>query len=345
MYISIQFNNNFIYIIIFIIINVIQDLFNSKTIQYSDYFNEFFDDFILIFLIMFYLLEKYRTKNESVVKEEKKTKFTIFGKIKELSLKKIGLFFSSLISFSIYDYNQYKYKTKNNIDIFVIFILFFILLKLFIFKEQVYSHQILSMCIIIITLFCSTLYNNKELHFQIYNILLILSYYSLSFSLLLMKYINTVYFINIYLIATICGVFRAILFFSIKYKRIKGLYKFVLNNLLIDIVYFIIFLINKVVFFKIISILNPLHPILIEYIITFIIDMKYIDLVNIIIILLCTIFSLIYFEIIILNFCGLNKNIKENIIKREKIETFNELIVDSDIASINEFYNYIFYNN
>ena len=53
---------------------------------------------------------------------------------------------------------------------------------------------------------------------------------------------------------------------------------------------------------------------------------KEFNLLNLILILLSLIFSLIYSEIIILNFCDLNKNIKENIIEREKNERLQELI-------------------
>ena len=43
-----------------------------------------------------------------------------------------------------------------------------------------------------------------------------------------------------------------------------------------------------------------------------------------------TISYLIYLEIITLNFCDLNKNIKDNIIQREKNEKIKELISESD---------------
>ena len=56
---------------------------------------------------------------------------------------------------------------------------------------------------------------------------------------------------------------------------------------------------------------------------------KEFNLLNLILILLSLIFSLIYSEIIILNFCDLNKNIKENIIERGKTEIVKELISDS----------------
>ena len=39
----------------------------------------------------------------------------------------------------------------------------------------------------------------------------------------------------------------------------------------------------------------------------------------------CIIISLIYLEILILNFCNLNKGIKDNIIKRSKEEIIKEL--------------------
>ena len=51
---------------------------------------------------------------------------------------------------------------------------------------------------------------------------------------------------------------------------------------------------------------------------------------DLILVLLTIIFILIYLEIIILNFCGLNENIKENIIEKEENEIIQELISDTD---------------
>ena len=62
---------------------------------------------------------------------------------------------------------------------------------------------------------------------------------------------------------------------------------------------------------------------------------KEFNLLNLILILLSLIFSLIYSEIIILNFCDLNKNIKENIIERGKNEIVKELISDSESENNN----------
>ena len=97
-------------------------------------------------------------------------------------------------------------------------------------------------------------------------------------------------------------------------------------------------LVDNFLFFKIVSILNPFNTILIDNITTVIFEMiitKDFNHLNIILLLLSIIFSLIYSEIIILNFCDLNKNIKENIIERGKNEIVKELISDSESENNN----------
>ncbi len=97
-------------------------------------------------------------------------------------------------------------------------------------------------------------------------------------------------------------------------------------------------LVDNFLSFKIVSILNPFHAILIDNITTVIFEMiikKDFNHLNIILLLLSIIFSLIYLEIIILNFCDLNKNIKENIIERGKNEIVKELISDSESENNN----------
>ncbi len=100
------------------------------------------------------------------------------------------------------------------------------------------------------------------------------------------------------------------------------------------ILYFIMMLINNFYFYKIISILNAFHPLMIDYLTSIILEMVIIEEVKLndsILLLLTIIFILIYLEIIKLNFCSLNENIKENIIERGENEIIKELIdTDSD---------------
>ena len=97
--------------------------------------------------------------------------------------------------------------------------------------------------------------------------------------------------------------------------------------------------------FKIISKLTPLHSLVIDFSALIIADiiMNKNTIKDNIITGICIISSLIYLEILILNFCNLNENIKTNIIKRGENEMNNES--DNDISSLNQkiiFDEYIF---
>ena len=90
-------------------------------------------------------------------------------------------------------------------------------------------------------------------------------------------------------------------------------------------------MIIKFLLYKIILTLSPLHSEMIYYISSTIIKIKLEknSIVDYIIFGLCIISSLIYLEILILNFCQFNKNIKENIILRGEKEIIQELASQS----------------
>ena len=89
------------------------------------------------------------------------------------------------------------------------------LIEIIIFKKEFYSHQIISFIIFII-LYFYTFYQQ----FKLFYILDILQYYSYSLSLNLIKYINTKYFINIYLLASIHGITVLIALLIQNYKSL-----------------------------------------------------------------------------------------------------------------------------
>ena len=301
---------------------------------------DLFSDISQIFLIIFYFIEKYNSKLKS--EEEGITSEKNFEKYNQFSMEQVFFFVSLLIFKIIFNYNIIIFNNKiNEIGIFVTLILFLMLLERFIFKKNIYSHQIFSISMIFIIFLCYLIFNINESNYnKLSYILSILSSYSLSFCYLLIKYINTNYFINIYLLATILGISGTIQFLILKYNKIITLlyiYDGLEKNIII-ILYFITVLVDNFLFFKIVSILNPFHAILIDNITTFIFEMiitKDFNHLNIILLLLSIIFSLIYLEIIILNFCDLNKNIKENIIERGKNEIVKELISDSESENNN----------
>ena len=153
--------------------------------------------------------------------------------------------------------------------------------------------------------------------------ILILQSYAYGFSLFFINYINTKYFISVYLLGSFIGIFQSIfqtiqIFFIVKEKIIIEDIK-----LHFIILYLVNCLFINYLFYYIISNLTPIHS-LICYNFAYII----IDLLKkenfFIEIGLLEIFPLIstfiYLEIIEINFCGLNENLKKNIKERELSE-------------------------
>ena len=216
------------------------------------------------------------------------------------------------------------------------------LLEKIIFNEYFYSHQMVSIVIIFISCLFYFILNIIQSKLNLSCILLFLSKYNYSFSLLLIKYIHTNYYINIYLLGFIQGIFGTIFFFILFHNKIP--FEILnLDNIFIIIFYFILRVIINFFFFKIISKLSPLHSQIIDYITIFISQLifKKQKIIDNIIFGLCILSSLIYLEILILNFCDLNKNIKDNISQRGKNEIIKELINDESNIEIE---NYSFIN-
>ena len=94
----------------------------------------------------------------------------------------------------------------------IIFILLYILLEKIIFNKYFYSHQMISINIICIILIYYHILNIIQSKFNLSYILFILSKYSYTFILVLIKYLNTNFFINIYLLGSIFGFFGLIHF-------------------------------------------------------------------------------------------------------------------------------------
>jgi hypothetical protein len=161
-----------------------------------------------------------------------------------------------------------------------------------------------------------------SIHFYI----LFLLSYGYGFSLFLIKYINTKYFISTYLLGSFIGIFQSI-FHTIKiYFIVKE--KIIIED--INFYFIILYLINclfiNYLFYYIISNLTPIHSLIcynFAYIIyhliikkNYLIDIGLLEI-------LCLISTFIYLEIIELNFCGLNENLKKNIKERELREIQN----------------------
>jgi len=315
MLISIKIQKNFIYIFIFMFINLILDLIlKNSNIQMSDEFIYFLCQICLIF---FYIIEKYLSKNRKDIPEEDS---------QVLTKVIIILMICSLIFNSIYIYKYYEKYTiiQNEVEHYMIIIIFLILIEKISFKRNFYYHQKLSIMIIIIIFLYFLINNIIQSKFKLFHILFVFQYYSYSFKFHLIKYLNMKYFINIYLLGSIHGIFTLIQYL-IQYFEIL-LPEFNLNNISSIILLFIIMMINVYLEYKIITELGLIYRFMSDFISIYISQIIILKNCEILLYgLLLIISCLIYLEIIQLNFCGLNKNIKQNIENRMEKEVKNDL--------------------
>ena len=149
-----------------------------------------------------------------------------------------------------------------------------------------------------------------------------------------MKYINTTYFINIYLLVSIIGILNVCIqlpsFINSSDVKIQSIYLF----------YYLFYILITMIFcychYTIIKNLGPIHSTIVDTISYCIIKLYFyheLPKYYFIYLFLCLFSLLIYLEIIELNFCGLNKNIKREIEKRGKIET--NILLSNTTSSLN----------
>ena len=315
MLISIHMKKNFIYILSFMTINfifmIIEKHYFNNNLSYK--FIDFIGDTCLI---VFYLFERHLVNKNN-------NNDTNIDSIQIISFKTIMLITFSIILNFISELKILYDNKENEIYVLASIILFSMLIEIIILKKEFYSHQIISLNIFII-LYVYIFYQQ----FKLFYILDILQYYSYSLSLNLIKYINTKYFINIYLLASIHGIGLLIPFLIQNYKSLIHIFN--ISQILIKILYFLIYLINNFLRYKIIEKLGVIHSFISDFISSFILSIIleegfnnffYIG-IGVISIISC----FIYLEILELNFCGLDKNTCNNIIKRGEKEVFYQSI-------------------
>ena len=325
MLISINFQKDHIYVAIFIIIYIIKYIIDNNVlrIEYFDNFYRFIAYISQICLFIFYIIENYLLINASSPKNEDNILENNY-KITKIFSKKNILIILFMFSNLIDNYILNTYGSIKNEGNYITVIIFFILLEQLKFNNYIYPHHFLSIILILILFLLYIISNVIKSKYNLDYILYILSNYCYSLTILLIKYINTQYFINIFLLGSIHGCLELIQFLLNHYNTIFIL-PFNLYNIFIIILSFILMLITNFFFFIIISKLNPIHIFLINYIGNSIYLMNKFIFLDYIIFLLCIISSIIYLEILLLNFCDLNKGIKQNIIIRGKNEIISEL--------------------
>lgn len=315
----------FIYFPLFILISYIRETF---IIEYDFGVNDnLIYDFPRIFMIIFYIFEKKLSKRkikyvdpQLLFKDQNEVYIETHRKKKE-NIKKIILIVCLILFNMIFDYLSLLYKelTKYNLD----FLILFLINNIF-FEKNIYSHQFLSIMINIFALiygFYKEIYLSKS--FLFYQIS---SSYTECFSYLLIKYINMQYYINIYLLGSLEGIGLLIRYII---KQIIDGENFIEINDIPIYIYAFSFLVLSSYFFlkyKVIFELNSFYFFIMDnfsyFLITIIQNYEYLDLIKFSVVFLS---SLIYCEIIQLNFCSLSDNTKKKIMERGEND-FNSTI-------------------
>ena len=331
MFVLIHLEWNYFYILIFFIINLIEYLL-EKT---QNEMNNLIKSTSLFCLIIFYFIEKFNSKKQindlnihnqrAFILEEKSSK-----------KRNYDIFIISLcfIILNIMAEIPFERLMKNGIfNVDILFeIPFLILLKNIFHKKKFYSHHLLSMIINgILSILMLSLYYNELKYFYISTLFLFLDCYCYSFYLLLIEYLNYKYYISIYLLGSLVGISRFFYYITINIMRNIHFEKIEYRMILI----FVNYIINQYLYFTIIIKCSPIHAIIGECItmisVTLFIDKKTTN--RIIFIILSFIYllsTLVFMEIIELNFCNLNNNLKIKIESRANQENDdnNEIILN-----------------
>ncbi len=231
-------------------------------------------------------------------------------------------YYSKDLEYNIYDINS---------DILII-----LLSESFLFQKKLEIHHVLSILINVISLSLIFIFELEKNILKFYKHLLL--NYSANLSLLLIKYLNTIYFVNIFLLGSIRGFNVFVYSFIVQIINYKSKV-----DLTIIFIYYLNSFFYHFFFFKITSKLNVTYAIVSDNIsreIIFFIEVIFKSKKNHIIITSLNFFpiigSLIYLEILEIGFCNLNKNTKRKTSMRAKIEV-QEITGDRSLSSfINE---------
>ena len=301
-------------------------------------FTAIFDRNFYIFSIILYIIEK--KQNQSTKKEKKNFSFYNFNKIdysyikdyrfKLILIKSILLIFICfLISILLYtlkvNNKGFKlYFTSLSFAFITIFFFNFIL-----FHKKIYKHHKIALYIIIlfnipIFIYYST---KTQIERELFNIAYFICY---SIIFIIYQFIIEKYYMSVYFIFFIEGLMNFIstiiiliiiikkeINFNFSYKDyiINNIFYFILQLFyLLNIYYFspIKCLSAEIIARAIIILCFKIYVNKYDHFVEMLFDI-FLNPLNLIMIL-------IYDEIIILNFCGLDENIQENIIHRQKID-------------------------
>ena len=342
--ISFNWNNKLLFIIIQSIIIFICKLkpefniFDEKNNLIENIYNRHLSNSFYIFCILFYLISNiqnnnksyinyYREKNSLIIESKKKTPKNYFSIINFLILIVILIFLNLFDIFCIFLRKKIKVKEFDyNLEGFLFLIV--ILFSYFLLKIQIYKHQIFS---IIISVFCSIIFLilKVEIKSLIYTIF---DFINLGLKITLFKFLMIHFFFSPYLILFFEGIISFFICFSIEiYNLIFK--KEILTLIFIEKKYFyFVFLFNFIIAILNIIIIyyfSPIFEILAYILFSIIFEIKNFisdkneSKTNLILHIFYLICCLIITEIVVLNFWGLNKNTVFNINKRIREEEFD----------------------
>ena len=333
--------HNYIFLLILIMISLSEEIIKL----FSKFFHinkkkDFDSDYPLIYeiskicFISFYFFEKKSSKtNRSFLHY---VKFFSMNNNREIISKKnftIFIFFLSIFLLNfIYIFLSKKITLVGHENFF--FFIFCYFLEIRCEKKEIYNHHIISISInILFALIILYLENSYSFSETIY---FLLQTYSYILSLFLIKYLNTYFYLSLFLIVSLTGFSNLII--NIIFSIIKGSFQttinseFQLSSILI-LIYNIVYLFC---FYSIVLHIGTIHAITskcISYFIVLFFDILFFDesenendedsdevMSEFYLFIISIISSLIYLEIIQLNFCGLNKNTQYSIDKRGKKE-------------------------
>ena len=306
MFIKFHINREFFYFLLFVPISLIDKgvlKFISKTQLIIDIINNFSMCCLIIFYFyqILYSREK-NTKNKTIISYN------------------IILLIACCILFDLNHLRLLKFNQNNKSLKEIFFVVIFLLIDIIVFNKNIYSHHILSnMIMIIISLIMYIFYSKHLLNFIISFYFIILESYCYSFQYLIIYYLNSHYFINVFLMGSIIGtselIYNIIVFVTQDEKKIIYTFPFLMFIFIIKFFYHFLF-------FLIVYKISPIHAFLCYSIssmmFNFIFEKREIFYISLGFFLILSI--MIYLEIIEIQCFGLIKNIKNKIIERSNKE-------------------------
>lgn len=334
MLISIHLKKKLIYILVFLLTYVVKYIFIEKIpsniIALTSIISQI--SFIFIFFLQKYLSRKKgENKNESdefiFNKKENPNKI----QFSQLKNKIILIICSTMLNIM----NCYLNERWRFIYDSYMYIKIFILLYFYKFLGmEIFNHHKLSIILnVIISLILIIIYFDHLREKFVFLPILFYDNYCYSLYLFLIKFLNTKYFVDLFLVQSIQGFSFLIYKIITKYDFFSGSTNCFL--IIICIIYHFIFIYLLLI---IIEKLDPIHAIISYLIGEMFIYSDFMKKKKIVLFILIygtfTISNLIYIEIIQLNFWGLNENTKRNILKRSEMHNIDNVDnIDSSLKS------------